>query len=131
MKMMDAEEEERLAAELFGDDFAAGAGAIEFRADENFVRREKALAQELRNSQWWKNRRSSGICHYCGERFKPAQLTMDHLIPISRGGRSIKANVVPCCKECNTRKHSMLPMEWEEFLHRNGGGKHLEEPGNE
>ena len=117
---MDAEEEARLAEELFGTDFASAPGAIEFRADEAFIRREKAAAQELRNSQWWKNRRSSGICHYCGAHFPPATLTMDHIIPNSRGGRSIHANVVPCCKECNTKKHSLLPMEWEEYLNHSG-----------
>ena len=125
---MDAEEEELLAAELFGEDFLLGGTAAEFRADEDFIRREKALAKELRASQWWKNRRSSGICHYCGGKFPPAQLTMDHLIPISRGGRSIKANVVPCCKDCNTGKHSLLPMEWEEFLNRSQDRKPQDNP---
>ncbi len=89
-----------------------------FRADESFIRKEKAKAQELRKSQWWKNRRATGICHYCGGHFPPCDLTMDHLIPISRGGRSIHGNVVPCCKECNTRKHSLMPFEWEEYLER-------------
>ena len=33
---------------------------------------------------------------------------MDHLVPVIRGGRSIKGNVVPSCKACNTaRKHSL------------------------
>jgi 5-methylcytosine-specific restriction endonuclease McrA len=41
---------------------------------------------------------------------------MDHIIPLSRGGRSTKGNVVPCCKECNTAKKQLLPMEWEDYL---------------
>ena len=94
-----------------------------FYADEAFVRREKAKAQEIRRSQWWKNRRSSGICHYCGGKFPPAELTMDHLIPISRGGRSVHGNLVPCCKECNNRKRYLLPMEWQEYLDRLAQGK--------
>lgn len=84
--------------------------------DEDEVKREKAKARELRNSQWWKRRRSTGICHYCGRKFKPSELTMDHIVPLGRGGKSTKGNVAPACKECNTRKKQRLLMEWEEYL---------------
>jgi hypothetical protein len=46
----------------------------------------------------------------------PAELTMDHIVPVVRGGRSTKGNVVPCCKECNSRKKYLLPVEWQEYL---------------
>lgn len=82
--------------------------------------REKARARELRRSPWWKRRRSSGICHYCRRHCPPRELTMDHLVPLSRGGRSVRSNVVPACKECNTRKRSLLPVEWAEYLERLG-----------
>ncbi len=85
-------------------------------ADDEHIKREKAKARELRSSSWWKRRRSSGICHYCGRKFKATELTMDHLIPLARGGRSIHANVVPACKDCNNKKKYLLPMEWEEYL---------------
>jgi 5-methylcytosine-specific restriction endonuclease McrA len=84
--------------------------------DEEQVKKEKARARELRNSQWWKRKRSSGTCYYCGGKFKADELTMDHLIPIVRGGRSLAGNVVPACKECNTKKKYLLPTEWEEYL---------------
>ncbi|TAK02763.1 MAG: HNH endonuclease [Candidatus Manganitrophaceae bacterium] len=84
--------------------------------DEDEVKREKAKARELRNSQWWKRRRSTGICHYCGRKFKPSELTMDHIVPLGRGGKSTKGNVAPACKECNTRKKQLLLIEWEEYL---------------
>jgi 5-methylcytosine-specific restriction endonuclease McrA len=80
------------------------------------IRREKDKARELRNSGWWKNRLAKGICHYCGKLYPPEQLTMDHLIPIARGGKSVRGNVVPSCKECNNRKKHMLPWEWQEIL---------------
>jgi 5-methylcytosine-specific restriction protein A len=80
------------------------------------VKREKARARELRQSQWWKRKRASGICHYCGRKFPPQELTMDHLVPIIRGGTSTKGNVVPACKDCNNKKKHMLPSEWEEYL---------------
>jgi 5-methylcytosine-specific restriction endonuclease McrA len=84
--------------------------------DEEQVRREKAKARELRQSQWWKRKRSRGVCHYCGRAFRPAELTMDHLVPLARGGRTTQGNVVPACKDCNSRKKYLLPMEWEEYL---------------
>jgi len=78
--------------------------------------KEKAKARELRASQWWKRKLAEGVCHYCHCRFKPSELTMDHVVPIIRGGKSSKGNVVPCCKECNNKKKHMLPIEWQEYL---------------
>ncbi|MGE4300241.1 MAG: HNH endonuclease [Victivallaceae bacterium] len=80
-------------------------------ADPEFIRRERVKARELRNSQWWKNELAKGRCHYCGGRFKPSELTMDHIVPVARGGRSVRGNVAPCCKECNNKKKSMTPAE--------------------
>ena len=75
---------------------------------EEDIRRERRKARELRNSQWWKNRTGRGVCAHCGERFPPRELTMDHLVPIIRGGKTTRGNVVPSCKPCNTgRKHSL------------------------
>ncbi|MDH4225968.1 MAG: HNH endonuclease [Deltaproteobacteria bacterium] len=84
--------------------------------DDEFISREKAKARELRQSQWWKNRRGEGVCHYCRQRFPAGELTMDHVVPIVRGGRSTKSNVVPCCKPCNGKKKYLLPTEWTEYL---------------
>jgi 5-methylcytosine-specific restriction protein A len=84
--------------------------------EDSDLKREKQKARDLRKSQWWKRRCSKGICSYCNEPTSPGDLTMDHVVPISRGGKSIKGNVVPCCKECNTRKKELLPMEWEQFI---------------
>lgn len=73
-------------------------------ASPEHQKREKAKARELRQSQWWKQQLGKGLCYHCGNRFKPAELTMDHLIPIARGGKSNKNNCVPSCKDCNTKK---------------------------
>ncbi|MFW5901790.1 MAG: HNH endonuclease [Thermodesulfobacteriota bacterium] len=86
-----------------------------FDVDEAHLRREKCKARDLRQSQWWKRQRAKGVCYYCGRRFPARELTMDHIVPIARGGKTTKGNVVPCCKECNTRKKAHLPMEWEDF----------------
>jgi 5-methylcytosine-specific restriction protein A len=80
------------------------------------LRREKAKARVIRQSQWWKRRRSEGVCFYCRRKFPPGELTMDHLVPLIRGGKSSKGNIVPACKECNNKKKYLLPLEWEEYL---------------
>ncbi|MEJ2314764.1 MAG: HNH endonuclease [Nitrospirota bacterium] len=85
---------------------------------EEEIRREKQKARTLRQSQWWKRKRSSGRCHFCGRKFPPKELTMDHIVPIVRGGKSTRGNVVPACKECNSKKKYMLPLEWEEYLRK-------------
>ena len=84
---------------------------IDIPKDKNHVTREKEKAQALRKTQWWKNEIAKGICHYCGQTFKPSELTMDHVVPVSRGGKSTKGNIVPCCKECNSKKKYMTPAD--------------------
>ena len=79
------------------------------------IHRERQKARELRASQWWKRRCSNGLCHYCGKKVSPRSLTMDHIVPIIRGGKSSKGNVAPACKDCNSKKKHSLLMEWEEY----------------
>jgi len=84
--------------------------------DPTVLKREKAKAREIRQSQWWKRRIAAGICFYCHRRVGHRALTMDHRVPLGRGGRSTQGNVVPACKSCNTKKQSLLPIEWEEYV---------------
>ena len=84
--------------------------------DEALIRAERSKARELRRSRWWQQKTSTGTCWYCGLPVGFKNLTMDHVIPLSRGGRSTKDNLVPCCKACNTKKKSSLPVEWEEYM---------------
>ena len=86
--------------------------------DEARIRKERAKARELRKQRWWQNRIAQGVCHYCGEKVPPKELTLDHIVPLARGGRSTKGNCVPACKECNNHKKNLLPVEWEEYLDR-------------
>jgi len=89
---------------------------LAFQLDESDLKRERQKASELRKSQWWKRRLAKGVCYYCGSQITPKELTMDHIVPVSRGGRSTKGNLVPCCKDCNNKKKHLLPMEWDEYL---------------
>ena len=80
--------------------------------DESQIRAERAKARELRRSAWWKQKKSRGRCHYCDAQVGAHALTMDHKVPIIRGGRTTKGNVVPACKPCNDAKKHSLPTEW-------------------
>lgn len=87
-----------------------------FEPDEDQIKLERNKARDLRKSQWWKNRIGRGECYYCHELFPPKELTLDHIVPVSRGGRTTKGNCVPCCKVCNNQKQSLTPVEWEAFI---------------
>ena len=84
--------------------------------DDAELRREKEKARKLRKSRWWQQKLAIGVCYYCGNLFKPKYLTMDHIVPLARGGRSTKDNLVACCKECNNKKKTLLPIEWDEYM---------------
>jgi 5-methylcytosine-specific restriction protein A len=83
--------------------------------DEREIRAEREKAKSLRKTRWWQQKTASGKCFYCEKKFPFRQITMDHLVPLARGGRSTKDNIVPCCKKCNTLKKSMMPIEWDEY----------------
>lgn len=55
--------------------------------------------------------RDNGRCQYCGRRFPTPELTLDHVIPKSRGGKSSWLNLVCACVRCNVRKGGRLPKE--------------------
>jgi len=84
---------------------------IEIKKDEKHVAREKKKARELRKSQWWQQQLQKSVCHYCNKNFNAKDLTMDHVLPIVRGGKSTKGNIVACCKQCNNDKKYLTPAE--------------------
>jgi len=53
--------------------------------------------------------RDESKCQYCGKRFPTSELTLDHVVPRSRGGSSTWDNLVCCCVACNMRKGGRLP----------------------
>lgn len=52
--------------------------------------------------------RDRHICMYCGRRFPTSQLSRDHVIPTSRGGKDEWTNVVTACRRCNHHKAAHL-----------------------
>ncbi len=55
--------------------------------------------------------RDNHNCQYCGKTAPASQLSLDHVVPRSRGGPTTWENVVCCCVECNTRKGGRTPKE--------------------
>lgn len=52
--------------------------------------------------------RDGNRCQYCGKRFQTSELSLDHVVPLSRGGPSTWENVVCACLPCNVRKGNKL-----------------------
>jgi 5-methylcytosine-specific restriction protein A len=92
--------------------------SLETEPDKREIERQKQQARKLRKSSWWQRKISKGICYYCGRHVDRNALTMDHIVPLIRGGKSTKGNLVPACKNCNNKKKYLLPIEWEEYVRR-------------
>ncbi len=59
--------------------------------------------------------RDQFTCQYCHEGFKAHDLTFDHVIPRSKGGRTTWDNIVTACQDCNLQKGSRMPDECRMF----------------
>jgi 5-methylcytosine-specific restriction endonuclease McrA len=55
--------------------------------------------------------RDGNRCQYCGKKFSSSELSLDHVVPISRGGKSSWENVVCACLPCNVKKGNKLLTE--------------------
>ena len=86
---------------------------------EKEIKEERSKARELRKSRWWINKISHNCkCYYCDKDLEKSEVTMDHVVPVSKGGKSTKNNVVPCCKECNNQKKHLGPVDWVFYLEK-------------
>lgn len=84
---------------------------IEIQRDEAHIKRERAKARELRKTPYFQELFRKGICHYCGKKFPQSELTLDHIVPVARGGRSTRGNMAVCCRQCNMEKKYLTPAE--------------------
>lgn len=55
--------------------------------------------------------RDNNTCQFCGKRFRSSQLSIDHIIPRSRGGKSTWENLICACVKCNVKKGGRTPAE--------------------
>lgn len=72
---------------------------------------DKVPRREVRFSRRNVLARDGNRCQYCGKKLPASQLSLDHVTPRSRGGRSGWGNVVTACTPCNTKKGGRLPAE--------------------
>ena len=84
---------------------------LDLNPDPVHVKREREKARELRKTDWWRALVAKGVCHYCHRQVGAENLTLDHVIPVARGGKSVRSNCVPCCKDCNSKKKAYTPAE--------------------
>ncbi len=85
-------------------------------ADPDSIEQERRKAKQLKKTSWWKNRIGEGKCYYCEQRHHPKTLTMDHMTPLIRGGRTSKSNCVPACAACNKQKQNLTPSQWQAVM---------------
>ena len=62
--------------------------------------------------------RDQHTCQYCRKEFSAGMLTLDHVIPLSRGGKTTWENVVAACKRCNNKKGNQMLYETQFTLER-------------
>jgi len=55
--------------------------------------------------------RDASRCQYCGKRFATSELSLDHVVPTCRGGKTSWTNLVCACVKCNIRKGGRTPRE--------------------
>lgn len=74
----------------------------------NAVRRGRKKNNGGFTSKEWQSLilKNNSCCFYCG---KNEKMTIDHFIPLSKGGSNYITNIVPACKSCNTAKGSLMP----------------------
>lgn len=53
--------------------------------------------------------RDKYTCQYCGTKHAIGDLTYDHVVPRSQGGKTTWTNIVTCCEDCNRRKKNQTP----------------------
>jgi len=99
------------------------AHAMRYRLDAEFHQRElerlkakkrrhreeiASAVSDLERGQYITMRSAATACGYCGCTFTVSNRSMDHFVPLSRGGDHTRSNLVPACTSCNSRKQDRL-----------------------
>ena len=93
------------------------------------IKKEIKANKEIKDRNWWRNwsenrvdivkfkKESENICYYCGKKITSKDdLTVDHVVPVSKGGENAKDNFVISCKACNREKSNLSVERYAEFL---------------
>lgn len=70
---------------------------------------DKVPAQDVKFNRRNIYARDGNRCQYCGKKFPTSELSLDHVVPRSRGGKSTWENIVCACLKCNVRKGNQAP----------------------
>jgi 5-methylcytosine-specific restriction endonuclease McrA len=69
-------------------------------------RQHKAYAKKMLKEEW------NYECAYCGIKERHKELTLDHIIPIKKGGDDSYSNLIPACRSCNLSKGHSGVRQW-------------------
>ena len=76
---------------------------------KRYVKRRHHLSATFSRSNIF--RRDKHTCQYCCKRFLERDLTLDHIMPVSRGGKKTWENITTACRTCNQKKANKTPKE--------------------
>ena len=75
---------------------------------KNYIQKRRVSMSPTRKNIYWRDKYT---CQYCSGEFKYKQLSLDHVMPKSRGGERGWMNLVTCCLKCNQKKGNKTPSE--------------------
>tara|TARA_R100001015_G_scaffold18563_1_gene12061 strand:- start:5003 stop:5521 length:519 start_codon:yes stop_codon:yes gene_type:complete len=75
---------------------------------KNYIRKKEFQVSPSRRAIFHRDRY---VCQYCSNKFSKGKLTLDHVIPKSKGGLKSWDNLVTCCSPCNQKKGDKTPSE--------------------
>jgi 5-methylcytosine-specific restriction endonuclease McrA len=65
----------------------------------------------LKKKTWFLQAKHRGICQSCQTQTDPSELTLDHIVPLSRGGQNTRGNLRVVCRSCNQKKGMSTPFD--------------------
>jgi 5-methylcytosine-specific restriction endonuclease McrA len=75
---------------------------------KSYIQKKRFVMSPTRRNIYWRDKYT---CQYCSGQFKYNYLSLDHVIPKSRGGGRGWLNLVTCCLSCNQKKANKSPSE--------------------
>ena len=75
---------------------------------KSYIQKKSITMSPTRKNIYWRDKYT---CQYCSGQFKYKNLSLDHVVPKSRGGGRGWLNLVTCCHSCNQKKGNKTPSE--------------------
>jgi 5-methylcytosine-specific restriction endonuclease McrA len=78
-------------------------------ANNRHRRRVRKKGGKITLDEWTTIKQQQGFrCYWCKQKFEDKELTMDHVIPLNKGGLHDEGNIVAACRSCNLSKHAQI-----------------------